>query len=379
MKIAYLSVFYPYRGGIAQFNANLFQALDKTHRVKAYNFKRQYPSLFFPGKTQHVSEQDPAVSVSSEPVLDSINPISYRITAKHIIKEEPDLLLMRYWMPFFAPSLGSVARSVRKRGTTIISIIDNLIPHERTLLDNPLSRWFLDQNDGCVAMSTSVRNDILALRPGIPLILRNHPLYDHFGALQKPEEARYRLGLEPDRRTLLFFGFIRDYKGLDLLLEAFRDLGDTYQLVIAGECYGSFEKYEKMIRLLPNPPAVKVFNRYIADSEVPLFFSAADVCVLPYRTATQSGISAMAYHFQVPVIVTPAGGLAEAVEGPGTGLVASGTDACSLVQAIRKFFTMDREFFKANINREKAILTWDRFAFDLTDFAGRLKSQKLSK
>ena len=172
---------------------------------------------------------------------------------------------------------------------------------------------------------------------------------------------------------MLFFGFIRDYKGLDLLLEAFRDLGDTYQLVNAGECYGSFEKYEKLIARLPDPSSVKVFNRYISDEEVPLFFSAADVCVLPYRTATQSGISAMAYHFQVPVIVTPAGGLAEAVEGPGTGLVATGTDACSLAQTIRKFFTMERESFKENIRKEKEALTWERFAFDLTEFACRIK------
>ncbi|HPV88252.1 MAG TPA: glycosyltransferase [Bacteroidales bacterium] len=375
MKIAYLSVFYPFRGGIAQFNANLFQALDKIHRVQAYNFKRQYPSLLFPGKTQHVPADDQAFPVPSKPVLDSINPVSYYSTAKHILKEKPDLLLMRYWMPFFAPSLGSVARKLKKRGVTVVSIIDNLIPHERTLLDKPLSRWFLDQNDGCVAMSTSVCNDILALRPTMPHIVRNHPLYDHFGALQDKEEARTKLGIDPDKRTLLFFGFIRDYKGLDLLLEAFCDLGDMYQLVIAGECYGSFEKYDKMIRLLPDHSAVKVFNRYIADAEVPLFFSAADVCVLPYRTATQSGISAMSYHFEVPVIVTPAGGLAEAIEGPGTGLVTSGTDACSLMQAIRKFFTMDRDVFIDNIRTEKAALTWDRFALDLMDFVGQIKKK----
>ncbi|MDD2539322.1 MAG: glycosyltransferase [Bacteroidales bacterium] len=373
MKIAFLSAFYPYRGGIAQFNANLYKALEKGHQVKAFNFKRQYPSLLFPGKTQFVQPEDRAIHVPSEPVLDSVNPVSYHVTARKILKEEPDLLLLRYWMPFFAPSLGWVACKLRHQGCRVISIIDNLIPHERTIMDKPLSRWFLSQNDGCVAMSTAVRDDILALRTGIPHILRSHPLYDHFGTIQNTEEARARLGLERGRRTLLFFGFIRDYKGLDLLLEAFRDLGDTYQLVIAGECYGSFEKYEKLIARLPDPSSVKVFNRYISDEEVPLFFSAADVCVLPYRTATQSGISAMAYHFQVPVIVTPAGGLAEAVEGPGTGLVATGTDACSLAQTIRKFFTMERESFKENIRKEKEALTWERFAFDLTEFACRIK------
>jgi len=240
-------------------------------------------------------------------------------------------------------------------------------------MDKPLSRWFLAQNHGCVAMSSAVRNDILSLCPGMPCILKSHPLYDHFGQTEDRAGAKARLGLDPNRKTLLFFGFIRDYKGLDLLLDAFRDLGDTYQLVIAGESYGNFDKYEQIIQTLPEPSAVKVFNRYISDAEVPAFFSCADVCVLPYRTATQSGISAMAYHFEVPVIVTPAGGLAEAVEGPGTGLVASGTDANSLNRAIRKFFTMDRDVLVANIRKEKLALTWERFAHDLCDFAGHLK------
>jgi len=370
MKIAYLSVFYPYRGGIAQFNANLFRELDKNHSVKAYNFTRQYPSLLFPGKTQYVPAEDRAASVPSKALLDSVNPFSYQKTAGIIAREKPDLLLMRYWMPFFAPSLGWVARQLKKKGCTVVSVIDNLIPHERMFMDKPLSRWFLAQNHGCVAMSSAVRDDILSLFPGMPCILKSHPLYDHFGKPEDPAGAKARLGLAPNRKTLLFFGFIRDYKGLDLLLDAFRDLGDNYQLVIAGESYGSFDKYEQIIKTLPDPSAVKVFNRYVADAEVPAFFSSADVCVLPYRTATQSGISAMAYHFEIPVIVTPAGGLAEAVEGPGTGLVAAGTDANSLNRAIRKFFTMDKDVFVANIRKEKVALTWERFAHDLVDFAG---------
>ncbi|HOO43415.1 MAG TPA: glycosyltransferase, partial [Bacteroidales bacterium] len=298
-------------------------------------------------------------------------------TARQILKYNPDLLLMRYWMPFFAPSLGWVARKLKRRGCTVISIVDNLVPHERTILDKTLSRWFLKQNDGCIAMSRTVREDILSLRPNMPSILKAHPLYDHFGAPVHPVAAKKKLNLDPDRKILLFFGFIRDYKGLDLLLEAFSDLGDTYQLVIAGESYGSFEKYDKMIRKLPDPSSVKVFNRYIADSEVPAFFSAADVCILPYRTATQSGITAMAYHFEVPLIVTPAGGLAEAIEGPGTGLVAAGTDARSVALTIRKFFTMDRDLFKENIRKEKEILTWEHFAADIIDFTHQIQSKSL--
>jgi glycosyltransferase involved in cell wall biosynthesis len=240
-------------------------------------------------------------------------------------------------------------------------------------MDKALSRWFLKQNHGCIAMSRTVRDDILSLDPKLPYLLKAHPLYDHFGAPIPSTEAKKQLGLDPNRKTLLFFGFIRDYKGLDLLLDAFADLGNTYQLVIAGESYGSFEKYGKQIRDLPDPSSVKVFNRYIADSEVPAIFSAADVCVLPYRTATQSGISAMAYHYEVPLIVTPAGGLAEAVEGPGTGLVAAGTDARSVELAIRKFFSMDRNPFRENIRKEKEILTWEHFAAEITDFVNKVK------
>ncbi|MFA5302270.1 MAG: glycosyltransferase [Bacteroidales bacterium] len=377
MKIAYLSVFYPYRGGIAQFNANLYRELEKNHQVKAFNFKRQYPKVLFPGKTQRIPKDDQAVYIESMPVLDSVNPFSYCRTARQILKYKPDLLLMRYWMPFFAPSLGLVARKLKHKGSTVVSIIDNLVPHERTFLDKGLSRWFLKQNHGCIAMSRTVRDDILLLAPKIPYILKAHPLYDHFGAPVPASKAKKQLGLDADRKTLLFFGFIRDYKGLDLLLEAFADLGDTYQLVIAGESYGSFEKYDKQIRALPYPSSVKVFNRYITDSEVPAFFSAADVCILPYRTATQSGISAMAYHYDVPLIVTPAGGLAEAVEGPGTGLVAAGTDARSIELAIRKFFSMDRNPFRENIRKEKEILTWEHFAAEITDFANKIKPKPI--
>lgn len=368
MKIAYISVFYPFRGGIAQFNANLFKELEKTHQVKAYNFSRQYPSLLFPGKTQRVPKEDDAVRIDSEPMLDSINPFSYVKTASRINKEQPDVLLMRYWMPFFAPSLGTVARKVKRKGTKTLAIIDNLIPHERNIADQTLSKWFLKQLDGCVAMSQSVKDDIRALNPHIPCMLKAHPLYNHFGERQDVQKAKAELGLDPKKRTLLFFGFIRDYKGLDILLESFAELGDNYQLVIAGESYGSFDKYDKMIEKLPNPGAVKVFNRYVSDAEVPVFFSAADVCVLPYKTATQSGITAMSYHFDVPVIVTPAGGLAQAVEGPGTGLVAGSTDACSLKQSIRKFFTMDKDVFVKNIEKIKEELSWEGFAQDLMAF-----------
>jgi glycosyltransferase involved in cell wall biosynthesis len=377
MKIAYLSVFYPYRGGIAQFNANLYRELEKSHQVKAFNFKRQYPKILFPGKTQHIPKDDKALFIESTPVLDSINPFSYGRTARQILKYNPDLLLMRYWMPFFAPSLGWVARRLKHKGCTVVSIVDNLVPHERTFMDKALSRWFLKQNHGCIAMSRTVRDDILSLDPKIPYILKAHPLYDHFGAPVPSAEAKNQLGLDPNRKTLLFFGFIRDYKGLDLLLDAFADLGNTYQLVIAGESYGSFEKYERQIHALPDPSSVKVFNRYIADSEVPAFFSAADVCVLPYRTATQSGISAMAYHYQVPLIVTPAGGLAEAVEGPGTGLVAAGTDARSVELAIRRYFSMDRDPFKENIRKEKEVLTWEHFSSEITDFVNKVNPKPI--
>jgi glycosyltransferase involved in cell wall biosynthesis len=367
MRIAFLSAFYPFRGGIAQFNANLCKELQKEHEVVPFTFKRQYPGFLFPGKTQYITDGDSAVPVDSIPVLDTANPLSYRTTAQQIEKTQPDVLVMRYWMTYFAPSLGSVAGYFKKRGLRVVSILDNVIPHERHFFDKPLTTWFLKRNSGFLVMSKSVRDDLLALQPDARSILQEHPLYNHFGEKMDKQHAIKQLELDPEKKTLLFFGLIRDYKGLDLLIAAMSLLDESYQLIIAGECYGDFTKYRQAIENSPACSRIKVMNRYIADVEVPRLFSAADLLVTPYRSATQSGVIPIAYHFDLPVLATDVGGLKESIDRAGTGLVCQ-PSVENLSEGIREFFRSDKEIFIANIQKEKKALSWETFAGAFTGF-----------
>lgn len=367
MKIAILSSFYPYRGGIAQFNANIFQELGKTHEVKAFNFKRQYPDLLFPGKTQYVDKEDTALKVESTSILDTANPYSYLQTARAIRSWEPDLLIMRYWMSYFAPSLGYVAGHQLKK-TKVISVLDNVIPHEQHFFDKPFTKYFLKSSDAFVVLSDSVGRDLLELKPSAKYISTPHPLYNHFGEKYDREIAVEKIGIEKGKKNILFFGLIREYKGLDILIEAFSGLDESFQLVIAGEPYGSFEKYRQLIDASPNRERIKLFNGYISDKEVPAFFSASDVCVLPYRSATQSGISAISLHFGLPMITTDVGGLREAIETPGTGIVVKNPDPGEIRDAIIDYFASDkRSFYQRNIENEKEKLSWKNFCIKLTE------------
>ena len=371
MKIALLSSFYPLRGGISQFNASMLNELGKKHDVRAFNFKRQYPGILFPGKTQYVTPDDEAVPVESVSLLDTANPFTYGKTARAIREWKPDLLVMKYWMSWFAPSLGYIARHV---GCKSVSVLDNVIPHEQRFFDKPLTKYFLGGVDGFVTMSDSVTADLLALKPDAKHILLPHPLYSHFGEKLPRENAENLLGLEHGKKNLLFFGLIRSYKGLDILLEAFRELPEDYQLIVAGEPYGSFEKYQSIIDSIPGKDRIKVFPNYIKDSEVRKFFSAADVTVLPYRSATQSGISSVSYHFEVPMIVTDVGGLKSTIGDRGTGIVAQKADQVSIRSEILRYFSDDniRERCIASIRSEKERLSWERFCSELTGFAATL-------
>jgi glycosyltransferase involved in cell wall biosynthesis len=372
MKIAMLSTFYPFRGGIAQFNANLYETLKEENEVTAYTFKRQYPGFLFPGKTQYITSEDNAISIDSIPVLDTANPLRYKSAAKRIAEGKPDVLVMKYWMSYFAPSLGTVAGYLKKRGCKVITILDNVIPHEQKFFDKPLTTWFLKRNSGFVAMSESVRNDLYALHPEAKSVLKPHPLYNHFGEKIESRKARELLGVDPEKKTILFFGLIREYKGLDLLIDAIGMLDESYQLIIAGEAYGSFDKYEEHIRKASHPGRIKVFNRYIGDNEVPLFFSAADVCALPYRSATQSGITSIAYHFGLPLIATNTGGLGESIEKPGAGLMIPEITPGSVADTIVQYFNEDRSIFTGNIQKEKTLLSWENFSASLLSFVKEL-------
>mgnify|MGYP000078864088 FL=1 len=372
MRIAYLSTFYPFRGGIAQFNASLYRALEKKHQVSAFNFSRQYPGLLFPGKTQYVQDSERVDAIPGEQVLDTINPLTYFTTARRIKKFDPDLLVMKYWMSYFAPSLGYVASQLKKRAR-VVTVLDNVIPHEKRFFDKPLTRYFLRQNTGFVTMSRSVEGDLLQFQPQANYIMKSHPLYDHFGAPVPRPRAREALGIPHDRKVLLFFGFIRDYKGLDILLRAFSMMEKDYHLVIAGEPYGSFEKYRQLIDNNRNRENIDPYIEYISNDRVPHFFSAADLCVLPYKSATQSGITNISYHFNLPVVATDVGGLRETIRDGETGLIVDRPEAEAVSAGIRRFFELREQVdFLQNIEGLKKDLSWDAFADALTEFAERL-------
>ncbi|MCD8312609.1 MAG: glycosyltransferase [Bacteroidales bacterium] len=378
MKIAVLSCFYPFRGGISQFNACLFGELGREHDVRAFNFSRQYPGLLFPGKTQYVSEDDNAVRIESESLLDSINPFSWGRTFRAIAAWGPDLVITRYWMSFFAPSLGYVTRRLRRKcGCRVVSILDNVVPHEPHFFDAPLTKYFLKGSDAHVVMCGAVAQDLLRLKPEAQFIELQHPLYSHFGEKLSREEAERRLGLEPGKRNLLFFGLIREYKGLDILLEAFAGLGDEYQLIVAGEPYGSFEKYQKIIDEKILAGRVHLFLHYIKDSEVSEYFSAADLCVLPYRSATQSGISSVSYHFGVPMVVTDVGGLEETIGQRGTGIVARECTPDCIRTEIERYFADPAigASCRQKIESEKERLSWKNFCASLLDFSENVQKK----
>lgn len=373
MKIAILSCFYPFRGGLAQFNASLLGELSKEHTVKAFNFSLQYPDILFPGKTQYVTEGDPAVPVESEALLSTVNPFSWYKTARAIREWGADLLIMRYWMSWFAPSLGTVSRHVGPN-CKVVPITDNVIPHEPHFFDKPLTKWFLKAADGCVTLSETVAQDLLRWKPDARYKVIPHPLYTHFGPRLPREEAESRLGLDSGLKTLLFFGLIRKYKGLDILLEAFRELPDDYQLLIAGEPYGDFSEYAQAIQSSPNKERIHLFDKYIPDSEVPLYFSAADAVVLPYRSATQSGVAASSNFYEVPMIVTDTGSLRQDVAGRGTGIVVDRAEAECVREGIVRFFGTPglREKCIENIREEKKRLSWSEFCKSLISFTESL-------
>ncbi len=374
MKIAILSCFHPYRGGISQFNSCIFKELSKSNEVRAFNFSRQYPQFLFPGKTQLVTKEDNAVPVPSERCLDTANPFTYASTAKKIRDWKPDLFITRYWMSYFAPSLGYVARHI-EGSTRRIAILDNVIPHERHFFDRPLTRYYLNSYDGYITLCSAVTNDLLDIKPDARYLQTPHPLYSQFGNRISRQQALDELGIRnKNGRNLLFFGLIREYKGLDILLEAFGRLGNEYNLIIAGEPYGSFDKYKDIIERLPNKENIYLNTEYIPDYNVTKYFSACDVCVLPYRSATQSGISSISYHFETPLITTDVGGLRELIGNAGTGLLARNPDPESVAATIEEFFGSDelRQRLVSNIKAEKQKLSWETFCGKLLAFQNNL-------
>lgn len=372
MKIALLSAFYPYRGGIAQFSAMLYRAMEQGNEVKAYTFKRQYPNFLFPGTSQFVTDDDKPDPIDAERILDTVNPFTFRSSARKVNEFEPDLFISQYWMTFFGPSIGGVQKRIHSKAKRI-SILHNVIPHEKRFFDNKANQYFLKNNDGFVVLSDSVLKDLLSLKPDAKYLRIDHPVYNHFGAKKERNDALKELNLPENGKYLLFFGFIRDYKGLDILLEAMDDFSDDYHLIVAGEVYGDFKKYQDQIDRSKAKDRIHIYNKYVSDEEVTTFFSASDVCVLPYKGATQSGITAISHHFDLPIVATDVGGLKENTKDGVTGLIVKTPHSHLLANAIKHYFNENlKSEFSENIRKIKAENSWENFSKKLIDFSKTL-------
>ena len=362
-KIILVGTTWPFRsGGIATFNERLTRAMiENGDEVTIYTFSLQYPSFLFPGKTQR-SDQPAPEGLDIRIKVNSINPFNWLSVGKEIRQIQPDLLLVRYWTPFMAPCLGTIARIVRGNNhTKVIAIADNVIPHEKHFVDNTLTRYFTKYCHGFITMSRAVLNDLKYFRPLAPILYTPHPLYDIFGSIVPREEALKKLNLSSQFRYLLFFGFIRDYKGLDWLLEAFGDeklRQFPVKLIVAGEFYTSSEKYLQIIRDKNLADHVILRTDFIADQDVANYFGAADMIVQPYKSATQSGVTQIAFHYNKPMLVTDVGGLSEIIPHGKVGYVVEPGPA-AIAEAIFDFYENDRgEFFTGNVIREKEKFSW---------------------
>ena len=375
-KVIIVGPAFPLRGGIANFNEALCRALSKSgNDTKIISFSLQYPGFLFPGKTQYDSGKGPQ-DIVIETKINSINPINWIKIARQIKREKPDYVIFRYWLPFMAPCLGTIAKLIKK-GTSIkiIAITDNLIPHEKRIGDTTFTKYFVKQCDGFIAMSNSVLDDLDKFISTDKKIFLPHPIYDIFGEKVDKSVALKHLQLSSNDKYILFFGFIRKYKGLDLLLEAMADsrvrqLG--LKLIVAGEYYEDPALYNTIISNNKLENNIILKTEYISNEEVRYYFCAADMIVQPYRTATQSGVTQIAYHFEKPMLVTNVGGLPEIVPNNKVGYVTE-TDPKSIADAICDFYENNREqIFSQNIKVEKQRFLWSTFVKGLQDLYKKL-------
>lgn len=374
MKIVLLGTAWPYRGGLASFNERLIRAFtEEGHDAEIVTFTLQYPQFLFPGKTQFSTSPAPT-DLRISRAINSISPFNWWKLGKQIRKQRPDMVIIKYWTPMMAPCFGTIAASIRRNGQTkVLCIADNIVPHEQKFTDTILTRYFVNRVDGFVAMSNNVLQDLVRFDRKKIRALNPHPLFDNFGQVVSKQEACNFLQLDPNRQYILFFGFIRDYKGLDLLLEALQKVSSTCELIIAGEFYTDRAVYDKLIAQSRHKERIHRFHNFIADEDVKYFFCAADAVVQPYKHATQSGVTQIAYHFEVPMIVTNTGGLSEMVPNDIVGYVTE-TDPQQLANAIDRIGSQEtQQRFRENIREEKKRFSWSRMTKTLLDMYARIR------
>ena len=365
-KIVIIGTAHPYRGGgITTFNHRLCkQFIDEGHDCSIYSFSLQYPSFLFPGTSQYTDEPAPE-DIEIYSVINSIHPINWYQVGNALNRIRPDIIVVRFWIPLMGPAFGTILRRVRKnKHTRIIAIADNVIPHEKRLGDGPFTRYFLKSCDAFITMSENVMRDLRQFEKTKPAQLVRHPLYDNFGEPVSKEEARKKLGINTDDKIILFFGFIRKYKGLDILLDAMKLLhptagapAGTPKLLVAGEFYEDAKPFQEQIKRLGIEDSLILRTDFIPDSEVKYYLCAADVVIQPYRNATQSGVTPLAYHFEKPMIVTNVGSLPTLVPHEKVGLVCE-PEPASLAAAITRYFELGEQYFIPHLRTEKEKYSW---------------------
>lgn len=364
MKILIIGPAHPLRGGIAALNDRLAQELIKEgHDTTLISFSLQYPNFLFPGKTQYATTPRPEGLHVLE-LINSINPINWIRVGFNLRKMKADLILVRFWLPFMGPSTGTVCRIAKSKRTKVIAITDNIIPHEKRPGDMLFTRYFTSACDGFLAMSECVFQELDIFRKKKPKHLSPHPIYDHYGALLTRDDAINKLQLDQKYRYILFFGFIRDYKGLDILLKAFSIIDHkalNIKILVAGEYYSNEKKYTDLIESLDLKEDVILKTDYIPDNEVNLYFCASDLIAQPYKTATQSGVTQIGYHFEKPMLVTNVGGLAEIVDHNLGGYVIPPTPD-DVALSITDFFENNRkEEMEKHVRKSKERFSWETF------------------
>jgi len=359
-KVIIIGPAFPYRGGIANFNNSLaVEYKNQGADVTVYSFSLQYPSFLFPGKTQY-EEGDSPEGINIISIINSINPFNWFKVAKKIKKENPDYVIIRYWLPFMAPALGTIAKLIKKT-TKVFAITDNVIPHEKRIGDSLLTKYFVKSCDAFLTLSSSVLDDLSEFTDTKEKIFIPHPIYDSFGEIVDKKQAKQNLGLEENGKYLLFFGFVRRYKGLDIMIDVMadkriKDLG--IKLIVAGEFYNAKEEYLSQINTLGISENIILKSDFIPEEDVKNYFCACDMITQTYRTATQSGVTQIAYHFERPMLVTNVGGLAEIVPHNKVGYVCD-INTKDIADCVVGFYDNNKEKqFSENTKTEKKRFTW---------------------
>ena len=376
-QVVILGPAHPLRGGgMTTFNHRLCkQFAAEGYDCCIYSFSLQYPSMLFPGTSQYTTEPAPE-GIEIYSVINSIYPPNWIQIGNTLKNLRPDLIVVRFWLPFMGPALGTILRRVKKnKHTRIVAITDNVIPHEKRPGDTPFTRYFLKACDGFIAMSDKVMKDLRQFEATKPAKIVSHPLYDNFGDPISKAEARRKLGLKEDEKIALFFGFIRKYKGLDLLLEAMQELKKdprNIKLMVAGEFYEDEKEYNELIGKLGIADSLIMRTQFIPDSEVKYYLCAADVVVQPYRNATQSGVTPLAYHFEVPMVVTNVGGLPSLVPHDKVGLVCE-PEPKAIAAAISEYFNKGEQYFLPALRMEKQKYSWHTLVETIETIAAETK------